>query len=142
MIKAQQGIKYPITDRILVKDLGFARICYIQKIDLLEVDYQRDSFIDIEEALAVINASRGFNNGTNKYTLITATKEFFNMTPEARATFAEEMKIGFETEKMALFVNSLAYRMMANFFIRFDKPPIPTKLFSDRDKAIDWLLGN
>lgn len=137
----QKGIKHPITDRVLVKDLEFAKIYYIAKIDLLEVDYQKDTLIDRKEALSVIGFSRSFNNGANKYTMITATKEFFNMTPEARATFADQMKTGFQTEKMALFVNSLAYRIMANFFIRFDKPPIPTKLFSDRDKAIDWLLN-
>tara|TARA_R110002049_G_scaffold26035_3_gene91117 strand:+ start:1491 stop:1916 length:426 start_codon:yes stop_codon:yes gene_type:complete len=141
MVKIQQEVKHPITDRTLVKDLEFARIYYIQKLDLLEVDYQRNTLIDRKEALAVINASRAFNNGTNKYTMITATKEFFNMTPEARTTFAEEMKLGFQTEKMALYVNNLAYRMMANFFIRVDKPPIPTKLFSNRDKAIEWLLS-
>ncbi len=133
--------KYSLDLRTLVKDLGFAQIYYVQEIDLLEVDYQKNTLIDRKEALLVINTSRAFNNGTNKYTMITATKEFFNMTPEARATFAEEMKTGFETEKMALYVNSLAYRIMANFFIRVDKPPIPTKLFSNRDKAIDWLLS-
>lgn len=140
MVKEQQ-IKYPLTDRSLVKDLTFAKIYYVENIDLLEVDYQKNTLIDRKEALEVIQTSRAFNNGFNKYTMIIATKEFFNMTPEARATFAGEMKTGFKTEKMALYVNSLAYRIMANFFIRFDKPPIPTKLFSSRDKAIDWLLS-
>jgi predicted DNA binding protein len=132
---------FSILKKETVIDLSFAKLFYYQEIDLLEVEYQENTLIDRKEALMVINASRVFNNGANKYTMITATKEFFNMTPEARATFAEEMKTGFKTEKMALYVNSLAYRIMANFFIRFDKPPIPTRLFSNRDKAIDWLLS-
>lgn len=131
---------FSILKKETVIDLSFAKIFYYQEIDLLEVEYQENTLIDRKEALMVINASRAFNNGANKYTMITATKDFFNMTPEARATFADEMKTGFETEKMAIYVNSLAYRIMANFFIRFDKPPIPTKLFSNRNKAIKWLI--
>jgi hypothetical protein len=139
MIKNKQK-KFDIDNSVLVKDLGFAKILYIEEIDLLEVEYQENCLVDRKEALQVIEHSRQFRNGSNKYTMITATKDFFNMTPEARATFAEEMKTGFKVQKMAILVNSLAYRILANFFIRFDKPPVPTKLFSSRKEAIVWLL--
>jgi hypothetical protein len=131
---------YSIECRTVVRNLQFAIIYYIPELDLLEVDYQENCIVDRKEALQVMEASRQFRNGSNKYTMITATKDFFNMTPDARATFAEEMKKGFELEKMAILVNSLAYRILANFFIRFDKPPVPTKMFNSRKEAIDWLI--
>lgn len=131
---------YDIECRSLVQDLGYAIIYYLSEIDVLEVEYQSGCVVDRKEALQVMEASRKFNNGKNRYTLISVTKDFFNMTPEARATFADEMKRGFDVQKMALLVNSLAYRIIANFFIRFDKPPVPTKMFNSRKEAIDWLI--
>ncbi|MBR9833253.1 hypothetical protein GYB57_14000 [bacterium] len=139
---SEQPTIYTTDNRILVKDLTFAKIYYFADLDLLEVEYQANFLVDRNEALLVMEHSRQFRNGSNKYTMITATQDYFNMTPEARSTFAAEMKTGFKLQKMAILVNSLAYRIMANFFIRFDKPPVPTKLFNSRKEAIDWLLKN
>lgn len=30
-------------------------------------------------------------------------------------------------------------RMIANFFVKFNRPQTPTKVFSDYNKAIGWL---
>lgn len=133
---------YDIECRTLVQDLGFAIIYYISEIDMLEVEYQAGCMVDRQEALQVIQASREFNDGRNRYTMITVVKDYFNMTSEARATFADEMKTGFDLERMAILVNSLVYRMLANFFIKIDKPPVPTRMFNSRKDAIDWLINN
>lgn len=39
----------------------------------------------------------------------------------------------------AIRVNGLISKLAANIFIVVEKPPVPTKLFTDRDKAIAWL---
>lgn len=72
--------------------------------------------------------------------MATGLNHFINITPEARIVFAKEMKKDKQLQKMAKLINSLAYRILANFFIRFDKPPILTKVFDTRNDAIDWLL--
>jgi hypothetical protein len=40
---------------------------------------------------------------------------------------------------MALIVTSTANRLVGNFYINFNKPAVPTKLFSTEEKAIEWL---
>ena len=62
------------------------------------------------------------------------------MTPEARVIFSEQMKLDVGFQKMALVVNNLAYRILSNFFIRFNRPVVPTKVFNSRKKALVWLL--
>lgn len=132
--------KYSLDLRILVKDLGFVKIYFIKELDILESVYQENCTVDKEEALQVVQTSRAFNNVQNKYILAIGLNHFINITPEARIVFAEEMKKDKQLQKMAILINSLAYRILANFFIRFDKPPILTKVFDTRNDAIDWLL--
>lgn len=132
--------KYSLDLRILVKDLGFVKVYFIKELDILESVYQENCTVDKEEALQVVQTSRAFNNVQNKYILAIGLNHFINITPEARIVFAEEMKKDKQLQKMAILINSLAYRILANFFIRFDKPPILTKVFDTRNDAIDWLL--
>jgi hypothetical protein len=42
----------------------------------------------------------------------------------------------------ALVINSLGHKILADFYIKFNKPVKPTKLFSKQAKAISWLLSN
>jgi len=131
---------FDVDSRTLVKDLTFARLYYISEIDLFEVEYQGNCIVDRKEALQIIRANRDFNNSSNRLAMATSTKDFFNMTPEARATFSEQMKLEVGFQKMALVANSLAYKILANFFIRFNRPVVPTKVFNSRKKAIAWLI--
>ncbi len=56
---------------------------------------------------------------------------------EARDYFALEGNKGITAN--AILVNSSAYKMMANFYIMVNKPQNPTKLFTDKNLALDWL---
>lgn len=39
----------------------------------------------------------------------------------------------------AMVVNSPMLKMMANFYIMVNKPKNPTRLFTDRESALEWL---
>jgi hypothetical protein len=39
---------------------------------------------------------------------------------------------------MAVVAVNLAYRLVADFYLRFNKPKIPYKVFTDIEKAKDW----
>lgn len=41
----------------------------------------------------------------------------------------------------ALVINSLPHKLLANFYMRFNKPVKPTKIFNQREKALKWLLS-
>ena len=43
------------------------------------------------------------------------------------------------TKALALLVESPVSKIMANFFIYFSKPAIPTQLFTSEDEAVAWL---
>lgn len=41
----------------------------------------------------------------------------------------------------AIVVNGMAQRIMANLYLRFNKPVTPTKVFADQESAAFWLMS-
>lgn len=64
--------------------------------------------------------------------------EGVTITKEARdnATLIEDISA---LKASAVVVDNLAYRMIANFYLTFNKPKRPYKVFSKREEAIKWL---
>lgn len=65
------------------------------------------------------------------YSSISAeARKFIADTPHLECLIAE-----------AFVIHSLAHRILASFFIKIDKPKLPTKFFGNREDAINWLLS-
>lgn len=45
------------------------------------------------------------------------------------------------TLSSAVVCDLLSHRIIGNFLIRVQKPPRPTKMFSNQEEAIEWLIG-
>ena len=41
----------------------------------------------------------------------------------------------------AIITSTLSLNMVAKFYIQYNKPHMPTKVFKSRDEAIQWLLS-
>jgi hypothetical protein len=39
----------------------------------------------------------------------------------------------------AFVLNSPTLKMMSNFYLKFKKPKIPTKVFSDKSEVMAWI---
>lgn len=61
------------------------------------------------------------------------------MTREAQQRTADNA-VNALTAATALLVDSPVSTLLGNFFIRFAKPPYPTRLFRQEDKAREWVL--
>ncbi len=44
-----------------------------------------------------------------------------------------------KTVAKALLVTNIGHRLLGNFYLSVNKPSIKTRLFTDRNSAIDWL---
>jgi hypothetical protein len=62
------------------------------------------------------------------------------MSKEAREHFSTN---GRDTHVSAfgIIVSSTVSRVIGNFFMGINKPPVPTRLFSDEAAATKWLLN-
>ncbi|MFP4094217.1 MAG: hypothetical protein ACLFUB_07005 [Cyclobacteriaceae bacterium] len=60
-----------------------------------------------------------------------------DMSKEARAFFSQDA--GEDLLALAVIVNNPVTRMLTNFFLQFNKPVYPFRIFTDRKEAICWL---
>lgn len=63
-----------------------------------------------------------------------------SVTREARAQYARESAQR-SVSALALYVDSKISTIMGNFFISYNKPPYPARLFVSKEEAIKWLKG-
>lgn len=64
--------------------------------------------------------------------------EFTSISMEARKFGATKEATVFSKAE-AYVIRSLAQRLIGNFYLNFDKPPVPTKFFSNKKAAEIWL---
>lgn len=90
---------------------------------------------DIEELIKL--ATRNVRPGEILHVLVDMSM-VGSISPEARA-FAAADNLSRIYDALAIVAASPATKLVANFFIRFHKPPRPTKLFNRREDAVNWL---
>jgi hypothetical protein len=93
---------------------------------------------ELEDAIANIELIKDALDGKPRPVLadMTAVK---SMTREAREEYA---KAGVDSMVTAvgMITRSSMGRIVANFFLTFNKPAVPTRLFNNVDTAKKWLL--
>jgi hypothetical protein len=118
---------------------------------------------DLGEAFATVYDNRIYHIKTNKNTQITMETvhrgqafvdsigggKFFNLyefdafsdvSPEVRE-FAASKTGNHHTIGDAIVISSFSQKILADFYLRFNKPAMPTKVFNDVVKASEWLLS-
>lgn len=105
---------------------GIARSCVI-----------RNAHIDLEAAKA---NSIAVNNlyVDRKFPLLIDITEIHSITKEARSHFSVKNR---ETNinSFALLTNSELGKIVANFFFSLNSPGVPARMFTDEERALEWL---
>lgn len=93
--------------------------------------------IEKEDILEMKQINKQLSGGL-PYVVLIDSGTFTDITKEARELLASQ-EFGEKTIAKALFVRSLGHRIVGQFYIKINKPYVNTKIFADREKAIDWL---
>jgi hypothetical protein len=105
---------------------------------ILYVTLKEGAEINLERSISMQEASQKITADVNYAALIDARART-DVSQEARRLGADPARKG-KMVAEAIVINSLAGRMLGNFFIRINKPHWPTKLFSTCEEAEVWLL--
>lgn len=125
-------------DKLTYIKLKHSEISYLHKNIYLLV-FEDDYEIEIQDAVEIDKAFIKLLNG-KKFSVIVDTRDCFTSTTnEARNFFANDPEILPIRKKIAIVINNMPTKLLANFFIRFNKPQTPTRLFTNYDKAMSWL---
>lgn len=75
---------------------------------------------------------------TKFHAILDMTNGLLNLSEEAKLFLAEENEVSNLRISDVALVDSFAKRIEAELYIQLNKPVVPTKIFTDLDKAISW----
>lgn len=78
-------------------------------------------------------------NGSGRFYNIYEFSSFSEMDPEVREWCATTSGNNY-TYVDAIVISNFAQKLIADFHLKFNKPPMPTKIFKSKDKALEWIL--
>jgi hypothetical protein len=97
-----------------------------------------DLEIDIDDSIENCKAMLALTQNSPSLVLTDWRDIALRITREAREYYAGP-EISQHRVAEALLINSMAARLTANFYLKVNKPVTPTRLFTDEQKAIEWL---
>ncbi len=109
----------------------------VELVDGIILCVLKSETVDLSIAkMAVAHRVKMF--GDKDYPILVSTKNVKHITKEARDYLAS--KDGCNKVKAgAIIVDSIVMSVIANFFLQISKPLVPSKLFTNRERAIEWL---
>lgn len=110
-----------------------------QKIEegILLNHFKAGENIDVEDFKELRKVNLELAEG-KPYTVLGMADELTSFSKEAREWLASKEAVGLKIAK-AIVISSLGQRIIGNFYIRVNKPYTKTKLFTKREKALEWL---
>jgi len=106
-------------------------------ISYLEYRLKPGVIIDVEDVL------RGKKEVTRlcpnqKFFVLAESEEFFRVTRDARKV-TSTFEYSDNTRCIAFYTKNFSVAMLGELYNKINKPAIPTKMFSNRDSAKEWL---
>jgi hypothetical protein len=104
---------------------------------LLENFIHDNASLDAADVMEIKEANLSLTHG-EKYVVLVNPGKYASVSKEARELSASH-DFAQNTLAKALLVNSLPHRLISQFYIKVNRPRINTRIFADRDKALEWL---
>lgn len=109
--------------------------------DTLIVKYRASTEITLEVAKEALTVIKPFKEAGSVYAIIDFSAPFLSMTNEAKQYFRAHVSIH-NTYLVGIIVRDTAHKVLANMYARFDKPIIPTRVFTSVKEANSWITEN
>jgi hypothetical protein len=104
---------------------------------ILFVEYKPGLVMNLEIAKQIVNERIKVSNGVSRPMFL----DVKNLVSTDRATmkYYKKKEVIQYVSSCALITGSALGSLAGNIFLTLEKPLIPTKLFTDQSKALDWL---
>lgn len=93
--------------------------------------------ISVEDVKSIASACQKIGGG-KAYPLLINVGKYTLPSVEARKFIAQAESNPYAKAE-AYVISDLPQRIVGNFFLKFDKPARPTKIFTNEEEAMEWL---
>lgn len=118
------------TVRMRLLSCGIVHYTYLPNSEVDEREHQ----LNHESLIKLVGTDK-------KYPLLIDADAFINVTPEARK-LVRQLESTVPISARAMIITSLGQRILASFYIKVQKPIVPTKIFDNYEEGIQWLQEN
>jgi hypothetical protein len=119
-----------------ISDLRISELS-LREDGILHIDIRANETFKASDVKEVVEAAGKIGNGASMANLITVG-QFTTPDSEARSMAAHPEWCKYKIAD-AFVLRSFSQVMVANFYIKFNKPCKPTRYFMDEKSAIEWL---
>lgn len=104
---------------------------------ILHIYLKPNAEIELSDAVLIVEAMGKLGKG-KKFPVLIDAGEFTSVDKEVRVFSAgEESNIYTLADAIAYY--SFAQKLIADFYIKHNRPAVPTKVFPTKEEAIQWL---
>lgn len=114
-------------------------IIIIRDDGIISIEYKENTEINVELQDKLYVIFRKICSDGERPFLFKAM-DHCQVTPEAKINAIKKEDI-FPGSATAVVAQSLAYKLIANFYVKVKRPKKPFRVFNDEDAAVEWLLG-
>lgn len=114
-------------------------VMFLDELGILHIRYQEQVDMTPEDALKHIDAAVKLCRGKKRPFLVDVSHAQGTYSIEAMKKLAKDPGIVAIRAAQAIIVTSLPNRLLVNFYIRFQKPKNPVKVFGSEKEAVEWL---
>lgn len=110
---------------------------FLRDDGILHIKIKPDNEFTVFDFNELVSAAKDIGDGKKFLNLIIVGK---NTLPDDQSRIASSSEKGSIYKVADAFViNSLAQRIVANFYLKINKPFVPTKFFNNEEDAVVWL---
>jgi hypothetical protein len=120
----------------MVQDLN-KTVIKLRSDGIMEFDLKPCDSFSVDD-LKEINAAADLLGGGQVFPRVVYINHFIDFGREVRVYAASE-ESNLKTSAVAFVVYLLVLKFVGNFYITFNKPNRPTRIFDSKEEAIEWL---
>ena len=104
---------------------------------IVEVVFKHQLLLEIEDCYQIMDTYKEYLEN-KKVPILHIIGNYMNVTKESREFGASPEGLKYSSAEAYVF-DSLPHRIIGNFYLKFNKPSVPTKFFKTKPEAEVWL---
>jgi len=137
MITIKPDFEILINDSVTTKDIGHT-IIYKLKDGTLVIKSADNHTYSVEDIKVIYQVMKDLSDGQKTYNL-NVLGEYTGVEPDVRA-FSSKGPHKDMVAAETFVISSVAQKILANFYIKIDKPLVKSAFFNNINSAKEWLI--
>jgi len=110
---------------------------FLREDGIIEVKFKDDVLLELEDCEELLFHYGKLSAG-KKVPILHLIGKYMNITKEAREFSASEEGLKYSIAEAFVF-DSVLHQIIANYYLKVDKPSVPTKFFKTKTEGEIWL---